>query len=331
MKSTLCELLVFLLIAFSVHAEPKIVINEILPSNGQTSYDEDQEGEDWLELYNTQSESVNLKGWKIYDKNNFSKAWEIPDTIIGPKSFLRIFCSGKDRRSSDYTIVKAAGTGVSHHSNVDAFRFDYLKMTGNFEMTLDIHSMRNVDPFQAHCGLIIRDSLVPFSKYAELLIFNDNRQLYPKLSYIGFYKDTAYLYPKVVYHNINGNVDAGYIKIRKEKDSIYFSCLDNEHYPIAGSVIYHPTADTVYAGIASSSRNEDLLGVFAFNNFTVNGEAVDILGLKSWEVNCKYSGIKYKSHELHTNFSLNKDGESVFLWNPDGQLCDSLTLYCYSA
>lgn len=324
MKKFLMGFLALWIFVYTSHAESKIVINEVLPSNGQTSYDENWGSEDWLELYNPQNVSVNLKGWKIYDKNKISKAWAFPDTIIGPKSFLRIFCSGNNRTSSGYTIIKASGTGVSHHSNVDAFRFDYMQLSGNFELTLDIHSMRNVDPFQAHCGLMIRDSLVQFSKYAELLLFNDNRKFYADLCYLGLYKDSATLYPKILFPAINGNVDAGYMKISREGDTVRFSCLDDEHYTIAENSIYYPTKDTIYAGIASSSRNNNLLGVFAFNNMTLNGNPVDIYGLKSWEVNCKYPGTKYPSHELHTNFSLSKDGEAVYLWDPDGKLADSL-------
>jgi hypothetical protein len=112
-------------------ANNSIVINEVCASNDKSLLDEDYEASDWIELYNTTDSSINLKDWRIYDKNDFSKAWILPDTVIEAKSYLVLFASGKDRVSSGYYRIEAGGTGAVEWAYCDYFRFHYLKVANN--------------------------------------------------------------------------------------------------------------------------------------------------------------------------------------------------------
>jgi hypothetical protein len=77
-------------------AEP-VTISEFLTGNVGGLLDEDLESPDWLELYNSGTSAVNLAGWHLTDDTNDLTRWTFPTTNIGPKGFLIVFASGKDR------------------------------------------------------------------------------------------------------------------------------------------------------------------------------------------------------------------------------------------
>lgn len=74
--------------------EDSIVINEIMPANASIQEDDTGEYPDWIELYNTSDETVNLEGYSITDGN--ARKWELPDIDLAPYEFLLIYASGKD-------------------------------------------------------------------------------------------------------------------------------------------------------------------------------------------------------------------------------------------
>ncbi len=81
----------------------QIVINEYSCSNTNTITDNYNQYEDWFELYNTGSSSVNLSGYYLSDNNNNPTKWQIPSGItIAGNSFLLVFASGRDESSGGY-------------------------------------------------------------------------------------------------------------------------------------------------------------------------------------------------------------------------------------
>ena len=82
----------------------KIVINEILAANqiGLTDEDStalDPQPQDWIELYNRGTETVNLAGWSLSDDSGDPGRWVFPSKEMKPGDYLVVFASGKDRRS----------------------------------------------------------------------------------------------------------------------------------------------------------------------------------------------------------------------------------------
>ncbi len=88
--------LTFFLFAATLRCE--VVINEFVASNGSVSMDEDGDFEDWIELYNTGPEPVNLEGWGLSDDPDTPFKWTFPSRTIGPGEYLLVWASGKDRR-----------------------------------------------------------------------------------------------------------------------------------------------------------------------------------------------------------------------------------------
>ena len=73
-----------------------LVINEVVTSNSQIITDDDGDYEDWIELYNTGTESIDLQGYGLSDNNDLFQ-WVFPSKTIAPGEYLLLWCSGKDK------------------------------------------------------------------------------------------------------------------------------------------------------------------------------------------------------------------------------------------
>ncbi|MES2708181.1 MAG: CotH kinase family protein [Verrucomicrobiota bacterium] len=92
--------LVWLLLMFlSAEARAGVVISEFLASNQAADGLRDEDGDlnDWIELLNTGTETVALKGWHLTDHLDEPKRWELPEVALAPGAYLVVFASGKDR------------------------------------------------------------------------------------------------------------------------------------------------------------------------------------------------------------------------------------------
>lgn len=79
--------------------QPSISINEVMASNLTTKADmvDFSDFSDWIELYNNESEAVDISGFFITDKKDNPTKWQVPtNTIIAPKGFLLIWADGFD-------------------------------------------------------------------------------------------------------------------------------------------------------------------------------------------------------------------------------------------
>ena len=89
-KTHLVQRLLFclLLLAGSLPSSAAPIISEILADNESGLRDQDGDWEDWLELYNPDSDPVDLGGYFLTDS---------PENVLQSGQFLLIFASGKDR------------------------------------------------------------------------------------------------------------------------------------------------------------------------------------------------------------------------------------------
>jgi hypothetical protein len=72
-------------------------INEIMALNESTLADSEGDYPDWIELYNTGAEAVNLAGWTLTDDPAEPRKWIFPDTVLDAGNYLVVFASGKNR------------------------------------------------------------------------------------------------------------------------------------------------------------------------------------------------------------------------------------------
>ncbi|MFK8010328.1 MAG: CotH kinase family protein [Saprospiraceae bacterium] len=88
---------ILLLFSFIFSLTGQIHINEYSASNLENFIDDFGRTEDWIELYNSSSSSIDIGGWHLSDKELKPEKWEIPmGTIIPANGFLVFYCSGRD-------------------------------------------------------------------------------------------------------------------------------------------------------------------------------------------------------------------------------------------
>ena len=92
-------------------AEPRI--NEFLAVNNRGLTDGDEEATDWIEIYNPGSKAVSLGDWSLTDDTESPDKWLFPNVTLGPRKYLVVFASGKDRTEGNelHTNFKLNGDG----------------------------------------------------------------------------------------------------------------------------------------------------------------------------------------------------------------------------
>lgn len=83
-------------------ANAQLVINELSNRNNTQIADEDNEYHDWIELYNNSNTSLNLGNYAISDDTT-TVAWQLPNRTLSAHAHVLLFASGKNRIPS-YTI-----------------------------------------------------------------------------------------------------------------------------------------------------------------------------------------------------------------------------------
>ena len=103
-----------LLMAVSARCNADVLISEFMALNSNTLTDQDQQYSDWIELYNSGPDTVNLNGWYLTDNATNLTNWRFPSTDIYPGNYLLVFASGKNRAISGaelHTDFKLDGDG----------------------------------------------------------------------------------------------------------------------------------------------------------------------------------------------------------------------------
>ncbi len=80
-------------------ASAQVFINEVSSANFSVISDEDNDFSDWIELYNSGNDTVNLLNYALIRTEDKTKNWKFPDLAFYPHSFLTIFASGKGRKN----------------------------------------------------------------------------------------------------------------------------------------------------------------------------------------------------------------------------------------
>ncbi|MCC7438914.1 MAG: CotH kinase family protein [Armatimonadetes bacterium] len=86
---------------YTVATEPasntSAVINEVMASNSKTVADDAGEYEDWIELFNTASEPVNLAGYHLTDDPAKMDKWTFPEGAVLPANGYYIIWADEDQ------------------------------------------------------------------------------------------------------------------------------------------------------------------------------------------------------------------------------------------
>lgn len=100
------RLLILPMLFFAVMANAQIVINELMASNDSLSgiFDEYNEYDDWVELYNNGSSSVDIGNYYISDADTTLDKWQIPAGTMVPASGYLIIWTDKDENNGQVPL-----------------------------------------------------------------------------------------------------------------------------------------------------------------------------------------------------------------------------------
>ncbi|MEE9297274.1 MAG: ThuA domain-containing protein [Phycisphaerae bacterium] len=91
---------------------PQLVINEFMADNDTTMEDEFNEFDDWLELYNYGTESIDLGGMYLTDDLADPTKWRVPDgAALGPDEFMIIWADNDPEQGDNHTSFRLALAG----------------------------------------------------------------------------------------------------------------------------------------------------------------------------------------------------------------------------
>ena len=270
----------------NIGAEPGVItISEVMPDSIALLPDSDGEFSDWIELYNSGANVVNLQGWCLSDDANDPKKWVFPDCEILPGERLIVFCSGKDAvlEGQVHTNFSLSSSGeslilTSYLGNaVDSVQFG--KAQTNYSFVFDSGETRIIpatpgfsnddDGYAAFCA-----SSVPAGPLAiwEVMVSND--------TYLP--QQLGKCYDWVEIRNIsNGPVNLSDYSITDDPDNPVLHTLENQILEAGECVVVMLSGDSTLG-----NRNYDHAA------FTLNASQDQLLLYKNGELLVDYVYLK---------------------------------------
>ena len=208
-----------------------LVINEFMASNDATQADQDEEYDDWIELYNNGTESIDLEGYFLSDDTDDAGQWSFPEgSIIESGGYLTIWADNDEDQAGLHANFKLSASAESVLlSNPDTVIIDevaYIDQTtdisygrfpngvGDFQKMNPTFGAENDGTTSTSKGQIEIDNLILFPNPAQDLL---TLQSTSKLSVISLYSLTG---RKIMEDYPNAQMVS--IDISKLADGIYF-------------------------------------------------------------------------------------------------------------
>ena len=98
MRAQVIQILLLVLFYSIPTAFGQLSINEGSNKNYSTIVDEDGDFPDWIELYNSGIDTVELYNYSLTDDPAIPNKWTLPNIIMLPGEYKVIFCSDKNRK-----------------------------------------------------------------------------------------------------------------------------------------------------------------------------------------------------------------------------------------
>ncbi len=117
---------------YSIRKEKSVVVNEICALNSTIISDENNEFEDWIELYNTTQNSVDLTGYYLSDDIDELNKWAFPTISIDADGYLLVWAD-KDDDGSMHANFKLSSGGEAVYLSYNGEIVDQISFGGQAE------------------------------------------------------------------------------------------------------------------------------------------------------------------------------------------------------
>jgi|GEM_PF-6265254 len=328
----------YLLIAFIyTSAYGQIIISEVCSSNLESHYDTYGETPDWVELRNISNYPVNINGWSLGDSELPESAWSLPDTILKPKEYIIVNCSGRAQNGSDGITLKASSKGAWEWYGADKVPFVYLPVSDDFKFQTEVRWYNRIGKW-GNAGIVYMEQLK-----AEA----ENIGLYQMRKKGGAGRGNYNVYYRGQEGDIlDADIDIQYhfdpwkftIAIERVGDSIWLEITDHldrlmfrRNYPNnIHSDFYGPDWESGFVGLSIAQNLTDSdsditeLASVTFENMQMNGQRVyyEDFGIEDFTEG--QNSIIFEDNEIHTDFSISSNGETIYLWDANQILADTL-------
>lgn len=303
------SLLLFLLLnLFGVQAQ--LVINEGCNKNYQVQLDEEGDAPDWIEIHNNGSTPINLSNYALSDKDSDPTMWIFPAKIIQPGEYDLIFCSGKNRFEGP------------------AFQFslsqqDFIPSTG-----WNTHILSSPYNWDGVSNLVINVCSYNNMQYTQNSVFRQTNTSY--VSTLASFVDgspaactsiSGTAYSRRPNLRINGIViDNG---TEQNNNTDYPAPYGNWYWGARHQILVR-ASELQAAGLTAGPIQNIAFDVVAtigeFYNY------VDFSITSTFEEELNGTFLPESGYKTHTNFKLDGQGETVFLFDSNQNLISSLTV-----
>ncbi len=96
---------------FELQVQSNLVINEFLAKNDTIQADQDEEFDDWIELYNNTDTTISLRNYFLSGNAENMFKWQFPDTSVDPFDYLIIWADEDGNQAGLHTNFKLSGAG----------------------------------------------------------------------------------------------------------------------------------------------------------------------------------------------------------------------------
>ncbi len=311
--SKLIFITAILLLCLSVKSNAQLVINEGSNKNFTTIADEDNEYNDWIELYNSGNTSVSLNNYSLTDDNSIPDKWVFPNISILPHTYKTIFCSGKNRKPiSGFQQVLNTGSftpvaGWNTHNFSTPFNWD-----GVSNLLINVCSYKN-DGYTTNS--IFNQSSTPY--YSTVFSFVDLND-----GACGHTNGTPVQQRPNI--KLNGH-QIGYGTINNSTTD-YPAPYGNWYWSAKNQMII-PASEMIAAGLTAGIISSIAFDVASTDPTTYSYIDFSLKMVSEAQVTGTFTPLNL-AQNLHTNFSLNSSGETVYLYSPTQQLISQLLVNC---
>ena len=265
-----------------------ITINEFMASNATTLADAYGNYSDWIELYNDNDVEKDVSGFGISDSLAQPKKYALPEgTVIPAKGYLIIFCSGNEGFAENGELHAPFG--------LRSYGEDVV-LSGKNGAILDSFTYTNQQTDASMARTPDGTGEFAPSTHPTPGYSNDDA------GYTAFMAASALPRGNVILNEIIGNNVAA----KKAADGDYYDAIELKN---TGG---EPVSLSGYA-LSDNPKNP---ARWVFGDVTIPAGGFLVVFCTGENVNA--------GGELHANLGLSNEGDSVYLFGPDGVLCDKL-------
>lgn len=297
-----------------------IVINELMPLNGSTLADRDGDYSDWIELYNTGNQTIDMSGYGLTDNITKPIKWIFPHITVSQKEFLLVFASDKDIR--DVSLVWET---IIDKGDTWKYLVPYVEPPAGWRNTGFDDSSWNSGISGFGYGDDDDATVLPQIQSVfirKIFIIDDVSICRKALLHIDY--DDGFVAYLNGFEIARGNIGSPGIPPVYDQGT---TTGTHEASMYSGGMPEEFEIDSVFKFL-NQGENVLAIQVHNFNAGSSDLTAIPFFTLGLSEVPENLKGISpyldIKPQELHTNFKINSSGESVYLFSNTGILLDSV-------